>query len=122
MHIDWRTVAIAAALIAFNFPILIAALQTLRVKDLSEQVGNALKEKDAAGDPTEATSYSRVAGAVGAVMLASLFWVVSNVVVVDAIISPPAIAVILSGAGKLFLLGTALFLPYVFNQLKTVLQ
>lgn len=122
MQIDWRMVAAIAALVAFNVPILIAAITLSRVDGLRQEVGKALKEKDSSGDPTDATSYSRVTGAVGAVMLGSLFWVISNIVVVLAILDPPGVSDLLANAGKLFLVGTALFLPYVFNQLKAVLQ
>ena len=122
MEIDWRTVAIAAALLAFNLPIVFAALQTRKVPNLGAKVGEALQEKDAAGDSTDATSYSRVTGAIGAVMVGSMFWVVANIVIVDAIISPHTVTELLSSLGKLFLIGAALFLPYAFNQLKSVLQ
>ena len=122
MDIDWRAVAIGAALVAFNGPILFAALQASRVPALGQQVGAALKEKDAAGDPTDATSYSRVTGAIGAVMMGALFWVISNIVVVLAIVRPADVTTILGAVGKLFLVGAALFLPYAFNQLKSVLQ
>ena len=122
MEIDWRTVAVIAALAAFNLPILFTAWQILQMESLRPAFAKALKEKDAAGDPTDATSYSRVTGAVGAVMLGSLFWVVSNIVIVLAIVHPQDVSVVLSSVGKLFLVGGAMFLPYAFNQLKSVLQ
>ncbi len=122
MAIDWRAVAIGAALIAFNLPILLAFFKVVCIPSLSAQIGKALKEKDSAGDPTEATSSSRVTGAIGAVMLGSLFWVISNIVIVVAILDPHNVGDILSNVGKLFLVGAALFLPYAFNQLKAVLQ
>ena len=122
MEIDWRLVFTGVALLAFNGPILFAALQIRRVPELGEKVGQALQEKDAAGDPTDATSYSRVTGAIGAVMVGSLFWVVSNIVIVEAILRPHNVGELLGSIGKLFLVGAALFLPYAFNQLKSVLQ
>lgn len=122
MNLDWTATSVAAALVAFNLPILVTGTLTLRVPELGEKVGALLKEKDSAGDPTLATSYSRVSGAIGAVMVGSLFWVVSNVAIVTAIARPADLASLLTSTGKLFLVGAALFLPYAFNQLKSVLQ
>ena len=122
MGIDWREAAVAAALAAFNLPVLFGAIVALTTHDLRDQVGRALKEKAPDGNQTDATSYSRVIGAIGAVMVASLFWVVSNIAIVTAILAPQDVPVILNSAGKLFLVGAALFLPYAFNQLKSVLQ
>jgi len=122
MGIDWREVAVAAVLLAFNLPILVAAAMTVRTPDLRDKVGDVLKEKAPDGAPSDATSYSRVTGAIGAVMVGSLFWVVSNIAIVTAILAPANVPVVLNASGKLFLIGAALFLPYAFNQLKSVLQ
>jgi hypothetical protein len=122
VQIDWQIVAVVLALTAFNLPIIFTALQTRHVDNLSGRLGQALQEKDSAGDPTNATSYSRVTGAVGAVIVGSLFWVVSNITLALAILNPHLLPDLLTGVGKLFLVGAALFLPYAFNQLKSVWQ
>jgi hypothetical protein len=118
---EWRAVAVAAVLVGFNLPVLVAAVMALRTPNLRGQVGKVLKEKNADGSEAGATSYSRVTGAIGAVMVAALFWVVSNIGIVTAILHPGDMPTILNASGKLFLVGAALFLPYAFNQLKSVL-
>jgi hypothetical protein len=122
MGFDWREVAVAAALLAFNVPILIGAVAALTMPDLRNQVGSALKEKSPDGTEVDATSFSRITGAIGSVMVGSLFWVVSNIAIVTAILHPQDVPGLLNSTGKLFLIGAALFLPYAFNQLKSVLQ
>jgi len=123
MGFEWREAAVAAVLVAFNAPIVVAAIATVMMTpNLPGQVGKVLKEKSPDGSQVDATSYSRVTGAIGAVMVASLFWVVSNIGIVTAILRPSDLPTILNASGKLFLVGAALFLPYAFNQLKSVLQ
>ncbi len=123
--IDWEQVRFygaGAAVVAFNIPIAIAAIMTARTGDVTAQVGNALKEKAPDGTATDDNSYSRVTGLVGAIMMAALFWIVSNIIIVLAIVHPADVTTVLNSVGKLFLVGAALFLPYAFNQLKSVLQ
>ncbi len=116
---DWRIWTAVLAIVAFNIPIAIAALGMRKVKDFSQ----ALHEKDpATGDATGSVSYSRVTGVVGAVIVGSLFWMISNIVIGMAILEPSQVPRILGSIGPIFLVGSALFLPYAFNQLKTLLQ
>jgi hypothetical protein len=113
-----RLVAAGVALVAFNVPICFTAVQLWFVPGFS----NALREKDSSGRATGDVSYSRVTGMIGAVVVASLFWVISNIVIAMAVLSPRDVGTILSSIGTIFLVGAALFLPYAFNQLKTLLQ
>lgn len=109
------------ALFAFNLPVLIAGVIVLRnVPALVAAVAESLKEKDGDGAATGVTSFSRVAGFLGITILASLFWTLSNVVIGYSVLNPAQIAVVLGGSGKIFLIGAALFLPYAFNQLKSI--
>ena len=110
----------ALAIVAFNIPILFGAIKALTMPDLTAKVGDLLKEKTPEGEPSDATSFSRVTGAIGAVVVGSLFWIVSNIVIGAAIVSPQDVGGIVNGFGKMFLVGAALFLPYAFNQLKSV--
>jgi hypothetical protein len=64
------------------------------------------------------TSYSRLAGLIGAVVLATFFWAVGNVVIYRAFVAPASIGELLSHIGTFFLGGASLFLPYAFNQLR----
>lgn len=68
------------------------------------------------------TSYSRVSGLIGAVILATFFWGLGNIILYKAIISPSEITTLLSSVGSFFLAGSSLFVPYAFNQLKGVFQ
>jgi hypothetical protein len=121
MSIDWDVLKlwlVVIALIAFNLPILLACWKFRKVTGL----GEILQEKDAAGRDTGAVSYSRSTGLIGAVVVASLFWVMSNIAIATAILDPAQLPDILNGISKLFFVGAALFIPYAFNQLKSLVQ
>jgi hypothetical protein len=124
MDIDWEAfkfVMTIIALIAFNIPILICGFGAWSAR---QAVGysEALREKDPEGQGTGSVSYSRVTGMIGAIVVASLFWIMSNVAIGTAILNPKDLPDILTGVTKLFFVGAALFLPYAFNQLKTLVQ
>ena len=121
MSIDWEVAKVwfvVIALIAFNLPIGVAAWKFRNTTGL----GEVLQEKNAEGEDTGALSYSRVTGLIGAVVVASLFWVMSNVAIAIAILDPTQLPDVLNGVSKLFFVGAALFLPYAFNQLKSLVQ
>ena len=121
MGIDWevgRIWLVVIALFAFNLPIALACWKFRHVTGLAE----VIQEKDAEGEKTGALSYSRVTGLIGAVVVASLFWIMSNVSIATAILNPRDLPDILNGITKLFFVGAALFLPYAFNQLKSLVQ
>ena len=145
MGIDWadpKVWFVIVALIAFNGPIAVAAWKFRFVTGLAEALGTGqdaskeaikeqppgtaltamLREKAPNGEPTTTLSYSRVTGLIGAVVVASLFWVMSNVSIAVAILDPASLPDILNGITKLFFVGAALFLPYAFNQLKALIQ
>ena len=121
MSIDWEVAKVwlvVIALIAFNLPIAVAAWKFWGLTGFAK----ALQEKDAAGKATNTLSYSRVTGLVGAVVVASLFWIMSNIAIAVAILNPTDLPDILNGVTKLFFVGAALFLPYALNQLKALIQ
>jgi hypothetical protein len=121
MGIDWEVAKVwlvVLALVAFNAPIGLACWNFRKVTGLSEIV----REKTPEGRETQAVSYSRVTGLIGAVVVASLFWIMSNVAIATAIVNPDELPDILNGITKLFFVGAALFIPYAFNQLKTLVQ
>ena len=125
MSIDWDSFKFwmtILALVSFNGPIVFTAWRCRNIKDLS----GALREKNAT-DPNpnpqpDPVSFSRVTGMIGAVVVASLFWIMSNVAIGTAILDPGNLTNMLTGITKLFFVGTALFVPYAFNQIKTLLQ
>ena len=146
MGIDWsdpRVWLVIIALVLFNLPIGVTVWHFRSLTGLGEILGQKneddatdavaarkrpsalvamVQEKTPDGRPTGAISYSRVTGLIGAVVVASLFWIMSNVSIAVAILNPSELADILNGITKLFFVGAALFLPYAFNQLKTLAQ
>ena len=138
MTVDWDVWVVVIALLAFNAPIGVTVWHFRKLTGLAEIIPggargesepvrrNALiamvQEKAPDGTPTGAISYSRVTGLIGAVVVASLFWIMSNVSIAVAILNPSELTDILNGITKLFFVGAALFLPYAFNQLKTLAQ
>jgi len=104
------------AILIFNVPIIIVAARLPFVSSLRA----ALREKGPAG-PIESTSYSRVTGLFGAVMVTSLFWAVGNIVIWYLFDDIAKAEKIVDSVWKLFVLGSALFLPYAFNQLRTIM-
>jgi len=105
------------ALVAFNAPVVAALIAVPFLANLKQ----ALREKSPTGDPTDATSYSRISGFVGSIVLLSLYWSLGNVVLVDALTSHvPLIQPLVNAVLPFFMLGSALFLPYAFNQLKSM--
>jgi len=78
----------------------------------------------ATGLPLDATSYSRVAGFVGTIVMASFLWALSNIIVYKAFVQggTDEIQKILSSVGSFFLAGASLFAPYAFNQIKSAFQ
>jgi hypothetical protein len=119
--VDWDVLKIwlvVIALVAFNVPIAVAAWNFRGITGLAQ----ILCEKTPEGRKSGAVSYSRVTGLIGAVVVASLFWIMSNISIAAAILNPSALPDILNGITKLFFVGAALFLPYAFNQLKSLVQ
>src|SRR5947209_1759198 len=58
-----------------------------------------------------ATSYSRVAGFIGAIVLACFIWALGNITIFKAFTNPTDISTILGSVGNLFLAGASLFAP-----------
>ena len=106
-----------AILIVFNLPVLALMLRLPFIADLKQ----ALKEKNGVGGDQDTTSYSRVTGLVGAVIITSFFWAIGNVIVFKAFERVDDIKAITDHVGPFFLIGSALFLPYAFNQIKAAI-
>nr|WP_144020737.1 hypothetical protein [Burkholderia sp. AU33423] len=113
-------VLLSIVLLSFNLPIVAFLVGVPFTKSLSQ----ALKEKSPTGESTGVTSYSRVTGALGAVILTALFWAVGNVLLTRSISESDIdkLAQLPDAFNHFFLIGSALFLPYAFNQLKTLFQ
>lgn len=106
----------AIVYITFNVPILLI----LCVVPFGSRLNQALKQKSPNGDATESASYSRITGALGAVAVTSFFWSIGNVVLSHALAGDDKISPLIRAITPFFLIGSALFLPYAFNQLKTL--
>lgn len=100
----------------FNLPI----AGFLAAVPFGKRLNDLLKEKGPDGSATAATSYSRVTGALGAIVVTSFFWAIGNVVLSLALSDVSQVKPLLDAVGVFFLIGSALFLPYAFNQLKTL--
>jgi hypothetical protein len=103
---------------AFNLPILVVGCCLPFV----DQLGQALKEKSPIGGASDATSYSRITGLFGAVAVTAFFWAVGNVLLLKALTNIGDIKIITDNVGRFFLIGSALFMPYAFNQLKSAVS
>ena len=124
---DTGQIVLILVLVIFNISTI--RLISIALKDI--KFDDALKEKGfilkAGGTGTsqftndkDMTSYSRVAGVVGAIVLATFLWALGNIVLYFAIEDADKISTILGNVGDFFLAGAALFAPYAFNQLKHV--
>ncbi len=110
------SIAVASiTILAFNLPVIVLVVRLPLLVDL----GRALKDKDPVGGPTDTTSYSRVTGLVGAVILTAFFWALGNIAIFKAFTQVSDIQAIVNGVGPLFVAGAAMFLPYAFNQVKS---
>ena len=105
----------AIAVAIFNAPILAICISLPFIGSLR----SALQEKGPAG-AIESTSYSRITGLFGAVVVTSFFWAMGNVVLWYLFEAPEMADKIIDGVWKFFILGAALFLPYAFNQLRAI--
>ncbi|MBW8815144.1 MAG: hypothetical protein JF588_17125 [Caulobacterales bacterium] len=102
-------------LIGFNVMVFGVLARLAMVADLRK----ALREKGpiAEGD---STSYSRLTGLAGAAMVTALYWAVGNLALSKAFAEPAAaVKDVIQPFVPLFLIGSALFLPYAFNQIKS---
>lgn len=104
------------ALVLFNAPILVICVSLPFVGSLR----SALQEKGPAG-AIESTSYSRITGLFGAVAVTAFFWAVGNAVLWRVFDDASEAKDIVQGVWEFFILGAALFLPYAFNQLRSIL-
>jgi len=78
--------------------------------------GNGGTAPPPAGDVPQSTS--RAIGALGGMVIVAFFWACCNVAVYLALTNPANLTQFAQGVWPLFLAGSALFLPYAFNQLK----
>jgi hypothetical protein len=99
-------------LILFNLPILATIVALPFVANLK----GALSEKSG-GASRGAASYSRLTAMVGAVVLASFFWAMGNLVLVEIIRGSKDVGPLVGGLSTFVLVGAVLFLPYAFNKL-----
>jgi hypothetical protein len=99
----------------FNLPVIFLLCRLPFVASLKE----ALSEKSPVGGASDTTSYSRITGMVGAVIVTSFFWAIGNIAIYKAFTQIDDIRKIISAVAPLFMVGSALFLPYAFNQIKS---
>ena len=103
------------ALLALNVPVAALLGRLAFIADLAQ----ALKEKSPIGGAGDTTSYSRVTGLVGAVIMTSFFWAMANIIVFKAFTAIADIKPLIASVQVFFLVGAAMFLPYAFNQIRS---
>ncbi|HEY3950635.1 hypothetical protein [Phenylobacterium sp.] len=103
-------------LVIFNLPVMLI----LGGMPFISQLRQALKEKDPIGGTSDTTSYSRITGMVGAVAMTAFFWAIGNLLLMKAFTNISDMKLLLQGVQNFFLIGAALFLPYAFNQIKSI--
>ncbi|MCZ8315540.1 hypothetical protein [Phreatobacter sp.] len=70
----------------------------------------------------EPGSFSRVAGFVGSVVMATFFWGIANVVLFRLMAGDAGVARLLDGIPTFLFAGSAMFLPYAANQLRGMIN
>jgi hypothetical protein len=70
--------------------------------------------------PPDLTSYSRVTGLIGAIVMACFLWAIGNTVIFYALYDPTKIPTLLTSLGNYFLAGASLFAPYAVNKLSGI--
>lgn len=108
-----------AIFLIFNLSIFIALAITCRsisLKDLLREKAAPIPE----GTAQDNTSMSRLAGAIGAIVLSAFFWAIANVILMKTLSVPDQTAQVedlVASVGSFFTVGASLFAPYAFNQL-----
>ncbi len=109
---------VLGALVVFNLATSYLVWRSLRNVTLSEVVTEKDMQTKPDGTLLAATSYSRVVGIVGGMILAAFIWGLGNVVIYTALTSPSDVSKVLDGVST-FIVGCAsLFLPYAANQVR----
>jgi hypothetical protein len=116
--VDIKSLLPWLVLLTFNVPIMAA----LVCVTFSARLSDVLKEKSPLGDCTGITSYSRVIGAVGGVIVTAFFWAGGNILIASALALEDftQLTKLIDALSRFLLFGSALFLPYAFNQLKSL--
>lgn len=117
-----HTIVLYGTLAVFNLINLVLVNRILK-QDLSGlliEKGPLVATLDDGKTPApQQSSYSRVAGMIGATVLAVFLWAFGNIVLYLSMTNPAGVTEVLSGVGSYFLAGSALFAPYAVNQLRT---
>ena len=102
-------------MLMFNVPVVTLVGFVLSKKRMNEAISE--KGPVAKGD---LTSYSRLTGALGAVILTTFFWALGNIIIWKAFTNIDDMMKISNSVGNFFMIGAALFLPYAFNQIRNI--
>ena len=120
------TIFNGAAIVLLKFTLTSVNLKALvREKSLDPSAAAAAAAAAAgaarSGD-TYDSSYSRVAGLIGSVVMAAFFWGLGNILLYKAISNPAEVKTITEALGTYMLSGAAMFVPYAFNQLQAAFR
>ena len=118
------TIFNGAAIVLLKFTLTSVNLKALvreKSPDPSAAAAAAAAGAARSGD-TYDSSYSRVAGLIGSVVMAAFFWGLGNILLYKAISNPAEVKTITEALGTYMLSGAAMFVPYAFNQLQTAFR
>lgn len=118
----WTGWILALTLIVFDLGTALLLRWSLRQAKPEELVREKAPEGRAPGGGE--TSYSRVAGLVGSVVIACFFWAFGNILIWRAFADPSgqSVKALVEGIWPWLTGGAAMFLPYAVNQLRAVFK
>jgi hypothetical protein len=120
-YVMWLNLVIFNLAIIFLLRLLFRNIDIKEV--LREKAPNVAPQSAAAGAAApDNTSYSRVTGLIGAVVLAAFFWALGNIILFKAFESIAEVAQLVSAVTTYILAGAALFAPYAVNQLTNIFK
>ncbi len=102
----------------FNIAAFAFVVRGLRGVKMNEVLAEKDLPNSGGGAALPPTSYSRLVGLVGALILAAFIWGIGNIAVHTAINDPANVTNVLSGVSTFIVGGASLFLPYATNQVR----
>jgi hypothetical protein len=102
----------------YNVAAFMFIVRSLRGVKLNEVLAEKDMPNTGGGTASPTTSYSRLVGLVGAMILAAFIWGLGDIVIYTALNDPANVANLLNGVTTFIVGGASLFLPYATNQVR----
>jgi hypothetical protein len=136
MSIDWNTageignlVGAATSVFAYCWATWVAiktatrhpeAFRNIAKEKPKSAVLDAIVRDDSSAIDSAPASFSRVTGIIGATFVTAFLWCLGLNIIVKVWFDADGVGKVLAGSGDFVLTGSALFMPYAFNQLSQV--